>query len=360
MELSAIQQNEPVGETKQGQLNAVIETLQTGSRFLLISHLRPDGDAVGSLAGLARSLRKAGKKVDIALIDPPPARFKYLLDDEEIKQVIFFDANYDSIVILDTGDLARSGFEGELSDEKTLIVNIDHHASNTSFGDINLLDFHASSTSEMVVEILRVGKFPIDVEVAEPLYLGILTDTRFFQNEKIQPSTFLTAGFLLSSGLDTSPIHNRLNRTRILPELKILGRGLSKCRVSFGERLISVLLTRKDLAACKATLENVWASGLFGQLTSLEKTVVAACFMEGADGRSYCELRSNGNFDVKEIAVEMGGGGHLCASGCNSPEDIKEFSKKVLALVRKKLSDFLGKQEEKKRREIKNEEQREI
>lgn len=320
------EEREPVTLTFDHDIDQVAAALLTGTRILVVSHLRPDGDAVGSVVGLTRALRKIGKHVDIGLVDPPPQRFAFLLEDEQIVKPGSLDLDYDVIVSLDAGDLGRTGFEGDLSEIAALLLNIDHHASNTAFGDINFLDFEASSTCEMIVQVLKAVRIPLDPEIAEGLYLGLLTDSRFFQNESLRPSAHTAAAALLASGLKAAPILSILNGSRALAELKILGRGLSKLEIHGNGRLAMTVLTASDLRDCEATLEHLWASGLFNQLTSITGVTVSLGVVEGPDGKSYCEFRSRGGFDVKEIAVAMGGGGHLAASGCNRVAAVTEFA----------------------------------
>jgi phosphoesterase RecJ-like protein len=314
------------------------DLFHTKNRFLIVSHERPDGDAIGSTAGLLRSLRKAGKTVTASLSTPMPDNFAFLLETELTQPVDAVKGSYDAILVLDPGDLPRTGFAEYLQNTDIPVVNIDHHPSNNRFGKLNVLDFHACSTCEMILHILKSAQLPLDREVAEALYLGLLTDSRFFQNENLRPQAHLAAAALLETGLDTGPILGRLNRQRKVAELRILGRGLSKLQMSSDGRFAEVTITRHDLQETGAVLENIWACGLFGHLTSIRDVVVGAAFMENPEGKCFCELRSVGGFDVKSIAVEMGGGGHLAASGCNRIGGLDDFSTQI----RKKIIDRLA------------------
>ncbi len=323
-----------------GQISQVSQTVRDGASFLLISHLRPDGDAIGSLAGLAKSLRKLGKRVEIGLADPVPSRFSFLLEDEPILKPGNLEITHDVVIVLDAGDLPRTGFEKDLEGAGAILVNIDHHASNTMFGEVNLFDPEASSTCEMVCTLLQTGGFPLDNEVAQGLYLGLMTDSRFFQNERLRSSAHFVGARLLETGLDTSPILARLNSSRTLGEIRALGLGLSRLRVAADPRLVVVVLQGADLEKVGATWENVFSCGLFGYLTSIEGVLVGAGFVEGVEGKSFCELRSRGGFDVKEIAVSFGGGGHLAASGCNQTVPLADFAGKIEAAILERLAGY--------------------
>lgn len=299
------------------QLSDVVSTINGANRFLVVSHVRPDGDAVGSVSGLVKSLRKAGKNVQVGLADPAPERFAFVLDEDHIGKPGEIEIDHEVVFVLDAGDLARTGFEADLEETGAVLVNIDHHASNTLFGDVNYVDTCASSTCEMIVTLIRQAGLPLDADVATGLYLGLITDTRSFQNEGLKSTAHNVAALLLETGLDTAPILSRLNGSKTLPEVKLLGKGLQSLKLECDGRLACIVITRRDIEECGATFTTVASCGLWGQLTSIQGVVAGVGIVEGFDGKTYCEFRSRGGFDVKEIAVAMGGGGHLAASGCN-------------------------------------------
>jgi len=343
MEFSATQPTDAlVQEAQTKQYDEIIAALKAGNRILAVSHERPDGDAVGSVSGLVRSLRKAGKRVDACFSTPIPPGFFFAVEEEIIPSEHLTRIDYDLVVVLDTGDQPRTGFNDFLEATKALVINIDHHPSNTLYGDLNLTDFEACSTCEIIVDLLRRASLPFDAEVAEGLYLGMLTDTRFFQNEKIRPSAFSTAAALLATGLDTGPILGKLNRQRTLSELRLLGLGLQKLETSLDGRMVKIVLSRADFAAAGAVLENAWSCGLFGQMIALKEAVVGVCLMESAEGKCFAEFRSVGGFNVKDIAVSMGGGGHLAASGCNRSALFSEFVQEAAEKVEARLRTFLS------------------
>jgi phosphoesterase RecJ-like protein len=323
------------------QLTEIIAALQGGRTFLLTAHSRPDGDAIGSIAGLARSLRKAGKSVDIILRDPPPENFRFLLQDEQMYTPENLPRAYDAIIVLDSSTLSFTGYQDFLSESSFLLIDIDHHSSNELYGDLNFLDRGACSTCEMVLHLIRQAGFPLDPEVAEPLFLGLMTDTRFFQNENMRASAYHTGGLLVETGLKTAEILSRLNRSRKLPELRLLGLGLSRFQLHQNGKMASLVLSSDDLAACGARLEHVWSCGLFSQPIALEGVIVGVTILQDPAGKVFCEFRSNSGFDVKEIAVSFGGGGHLAASGCNREGPLAEMSREVIDRVESSLTAWL-------------------
>ncbi len=323
------------------QLSDVISTINGANRFLVIAHIRPDGDAVGSVSGLVKSLRKAGKQVQVGLADPAPERFSFVLDEDHICKPGQVEIDHEVVLVLDSGDLARTGFEADLEDTGAVLVNIDHHASNTIFGDVNYVDTKASSTCEMIVTLLQQAGLPLDADVAVGLYLGLITDTRSFQNEGLRPSAHRVAAQLLETGLDTAPILSRLNGSKSLVELKMLAKGLQKLRLESDGKLACIVLGKSDLEECGAAFENVASCGLWGQLTAIQGVVAGVGVIEGRDGKTYCEFRSRGGFDVKEIAVAMGGGGHLAASGCNREAPLETVATEALDRLKASLARFV-------------------
>lgn len=322
------------------QLSEVLSTIAGATRFLVITHIRPDGDAVGSVSGLVKSLRKAGKVVQVGFADDPPARFSFVLDEEHLLKPGNCVIDQEVVLVLDSGDLPRTGFEADLENTDAVVVNIDHHASNTMFGDINYVDTRASSACEMIVTLLVTAELPLDADVAVGLYLGLLTDTRSFQNEGLRPSAHHAAARLLETGLDTAPILSRLNGSKSLAEMKLLGKGLEKLRLECDGRLATIILGKNDLEACGASFLQVASSGLWGQLTSIQGVVAGVGIVEGPDGKTYCEFRSRSGFDVKEIAVAMGGGGHLAASGCNRSAPLATVASEALDRLKAGLAVF--------------------
>ncbi|MBF0406022.1 MAG: DHH family phosphoesterase [Candidatus Riflebacteria bacterium] len=321
-------------------LPAVADALKNGQTFLVTSHQRPDGDAVGSVLGLAQSLIKDRKKVDIGFADQIGENFSFLVNQTPLKPGMIKENYYDYVISLDCGDLPRTGFEEDFSKYRNKLINIDHHISNNLFGSINLLDANASSTCEIVLFLLLYCDLPLNSEIAECLYLGLVTDGRFFQNESMRYTAHVAGAVLLNAGLKTNQILSSLTSRRSIPELKVLGMGLGKIQTDLDGKLASVLITAADIAQCNAVCDHVWSCGLFNQITSLKGVIVGFTVVENGEGVSFCEFRSKSGFDVKEIAVALGGGGHLAASGCHQPIPANELYQKAMKLIREKLSSF--------------------
>lgn len=324
----------------------IISLLRRSDKILIASHLRPDGDAVGSVSGLAKSLRRAGKLVDIALLDGAPERFAFVFGDMRVMQTAEIDCDHDLIMVLDSGDADRTGITYKRDAQKTSLVNIDHHASNTFFGDENLVDTGASSTCEMVAGLIQQAGLPLDADVALSLLLGLITDSRSFQNEGIRYSAHLAAAMLLATGVDSSPILNTLNSGKSVEDLRVQGFGLNNFQLECKEKLATLQIRDADLKTLKAQISNIFASGIFNILTSIKTVMASVVIFERDDGMVFCEFRSRGGIDVKEVAVAMGGGGHLPASGCSRMAPFAEVAgeaiERMKAQVNKSTAETLN------------------
>ena len=323
------------------EIDQIIGLIEKSSSILVSSHLRPDGDATGSLSGLVKSLRKAGKKVDAALLDGIPERFGFVFPEPNLLQSDKIDSDHDLIIVLDSGDDTRTGIVYNRDKAKTKLVNIDHHASNTNFGDYNFVDTGASSTCEMIAGLIQRAGLPLDQDVALSLLLGLITDSRSFQNEGLRPSAHLAAALLLGTGVDNSPILTTLNSGRSEPDLRVQGFGLCNFKLECEKALATLVIKDSDLQKLNAEISNIFGSGIFNILTSMKSTKASVVIFERNDGMSFCEFRSRGGIDVKEVAVAMGGGGHIPASGCSRQAPVEEVAAEAIERMKNQVSAAL-------------------
>jgi phosphoesterase RecJ-like protein len=252
------------------------------------------------------------------------------------------EVDHDLLLILDAGDDTRAGIEFVRDAEKTVLVNIDHHSSNNFFGDLNIVDTKASSACEMIVALIdRAKDLELDKDNALSLLLGLTTDSRSFQNEGLRHTAHLAAAKLLATGVDNSPILNMLNSGRSETDLRVQGFGLTNFRLECDGALATLVITQKDLQKMNAKINNIFASGIFNILTSMKKTLASVVIFEREDGMSFCEFRSRSGIDVKEVAVKMGGGGHIPASGCSKNEAIEKVAQEAVMLMKDQVTKSL-------------------
>lgn len=311
-------------------MKKVIETIKNHKRFLLISHENPDGDAVGSVLGLYFGLKKLKKSVIPVLPDPVPKIYSFLNGSCEIKQDFELD-EIEVAIVLDCADIGRVE---NLKKKLTKIpkkINIDHHSSNFSFGEINYIDPKSSSTSELVLKILNKLNIKIDKDISYALYTGLMTDTGGFRFANTNLNTFKAATFLVKNGADPFYISEMVYSMKPLKALKLLGRALEKLKKENG--IIYSILTLDDFKEFDAEEED--AEGVVEFLNKSNEANIAILFKQKNSGFYKVSLRSKGDIDVKDIAIKFGGGGHMNAAGFDIKEDPKRVLEKILLELKK-------------------------
>jgi bifunctional oligoribonuclease and PAP phosphatase NrnA len=296
-----------------------------GERFVVTSHHNPDGDALGSMLGMARALRAAGQDVVLAHADAPelPDDIAFLLTDgEEIRPDLPDDVGERVLVAVDCATERRMWAE-PVHERARVIVNIDHHQDNTMFGDLNLVEPHASSTAEVITGVLAAAGWPLTREVAEPLYVGLVTDTGRFGYTNTRPEAHRVAAAMIEAGVDIAAISRRLYEEQPLERLLLIGRALEHARPLAGGRMLASVVTRADFGA--AGTDDT--EGIVEILRGVRGMKAAALVSEaGPDGAWRVSLRSvDPDVDVSAIARDEGGGGHRAAAGFSTrrpPEDL--------------------------------------
>lgn len=333
-----------IPETLQNEAKTIIDLLRKSNKVLITAHLRPDGDAIGSVTGMMKSLEKQGKKVDVDLLDGVPARFPFVWPQgHELLQQSEIKSDHDLILVLDCGDNERHGIHFEYDKSKTTLVNIDHHASNVMFGDVNYVDTGSQATCEIVTGLLDMAGMPIDQDTAEGLMLGLMTDSRIFSNEGIRYTTHEAAARLLRTGISVERILNVMNCSRSEADLRVQGYGLTNFQLECDNHLATLVITQNVLKSLNANVGNIFGSGIFNTPLTMKEVTACVVIFERDDGYSACEFRSRGGINVKEVAVALGGGGHVPASGCSQQVPIDELASKAIELMKKQVSEFYSK-----------------
>jgi phosphoesterase RecJ-like protein len=304
----------------------VIGALRDAERFLLVTHENPDGDALGSLVATQAMLRALGKD-SLMFIGrnefPLPYEYAFFEFDGLVTDVPD-DLSQRTIVFLDCGNVDRNALE--VGDSP--VVNVDHHHDNTRFGTINYVVDDASCTAEIVWDLMRRLGVELTLEIAEALYVGLVTDTGRFMYENTGPVAHLMAADLIEAGVDVHDIYRRLYEGVPEPKLALLTRALGRMQRFDGGRLTFARLTRTDFAATGA--EDSYTEGIIDHLRALEGTKVAALARElpcdHKRGASKVSLRAtDGAVDVSLIARAQGGGGHRQAAGFATDLDPAEL-----------------------------------
>jgi phosphoesterase RecJ-like protein len=317
----------------------VLVALREGERFLLVTHENPDGDALGSLVAMQDVMRALGKDSVMFIARdefPLPYEYAFFQFDGLVSEVPA-DVAQRTIVFLDCGNFDRNAVE--VGDAP--ILNLDHHHDNTQFGTINHVVPEASCTAEIVWDLLRALGVPLTEQIAEALYVGLVTDTGRFMYENTGPAAHVMAADLIEAGVDVHDIYRRLYEGVPEPKLALLTRALSRVQRFDGGRLTFARLTREDFLETGA--EESYTEGIIDHLRAVEGTKVAALAREltGDDrgGASKVSLRAtDGAVDVSRIARVQGGGGHRQAAGFATEMAPDE----LVAFLRREVSAQLG------------------
>ena len=314
--------------------------LSGGDRFLLVTHEHPDGDAIGSLLAMKLILETLGKDV-VSFIakDDLPLSYEYQwLDVSDVADSLPADLEQRIVVFLDCGNTERSPIvEAEAPPEQ--VLNIDHHHDNTRFGGINHVVEDASSTSEVVWDLASGLGVTLKPAMAEPLYVGLITDTGRFMYPNVSPRTHQMAAELVATGIDANLIFRRIYECLPEGKLHLFGRALTKARRFLDGQLTLAILSDQDFAECDAPPS--YTEGIVDFLRAVDGTRVAALIRETTDGEveSYrVSMRSSdGSIDVSRIARAGGGGGHAAAAGFKSELDDEQLIELLCSEISEQL-----------------------
>lgn len=290
-------------------LEDVLRQIERRDSFVLTSHARPDGDAIGSALACCQVLRAMGKQADVVLHDAVPRIYRPLPFADQVVQANRLNGSYEAAIILECDSLLRTRLEGL---EDRFLINIDHHASGRPFADVNWIDPHAVATAEMVFRLGREAGVPLSPEIATCLYTALMTDTGSFMFQGTNEHTFALARELTLAGADPSHCARNIYFAHSGAKMRLLGEALRNLNQE--GHLVWIWVTQEQMERCGAKEED--CEGLVNYALSIADAEVAVFFRELPDGRFRVSLRSKGKVNVAKLAERFGGGGHECASGC--------------------------------------------
>jgi phosphoesterase RecJ-like protein len=323
-------QKEPAPLTT--DFEAVVDALAGHDRFLVATHENPDGDALGSMLGAALGLRALGKDVVMYLAGATPLPAEYgFMPLGEVLRVPPADIGDRVLLALDCANERRLGPDDGLLESAPLVVDVDHHHDNTRFGGVNLIVPDASSTAEIVSDLLAALGVELTPEIAEALYIGLVTDTGRFQYSNTTPKALRLAAVLVEAGADVHGVFKRVYESMQFAKLKLLARALEHASVYEGGRLVISYLMRSDFSDAGA--EEPYSEGIIDFLRSTEGSELVALIREPPPNPGAPKFRvslrsSTDTLDVSAIARKSDGGGHVQAAGFSSElplEEIVEF-----------------------------------
>jgi bifunctional oligoribonuclease and PAP phosphatase NrnA len=308
-------------------LQDVLHHIEQRNRFVLTSHARPDGDAVGSALACCQILRGMGKQADVVLHDGVPRIYRSLPFADQVLQADRIEGNYDAAIILECDSIHRTRLEGL---ENRFLISIDHHLSGRPFAHVNWIDPQAVATGEMVFRLAREAATPFSPEMATCLYTALMTDTGSFMFQGTNEHTFALARELVLAGADPSYCARSIYFAHSVAKMRLLGEALRNLNTLAG--IGWTWVTQEQMERCGAIEED--CEGLVNYVLSIGEVEVAALFREIPDGRFRVSLRSKGALDVARVAERFGGGGHECASGCSVDGPLPQALSQILDSLR--------------------------
>jgi bifunctional oligoribonuclease and PAP phosphatase NrnA len=308
-------------------LKEVLKEIERRDRFLLTSHARPDGDAIGSALACCQVLRAMGKDAEVVLRDGVPRIYQPLPFAEQVVQTERVNGDYGAAIILECDSIQRTRLLGL---ESSFLINIDHHLSGRPFAHVNWIDPKAVATAEMVYRLAREARVAISPEIATCLYTAVLTDTGSFMFEGTNEHTFELARDLVLAGADPAHCARNVYFGHSTAKMRLLGAALSNLHREGPLAWISV--TQEQMQGCHAKEED--CEGLVNYALSMQGVEVALFFRELPDGRFRVSLRSKGKLDVAAVAQRFAGGGHQCASGCAVDGPLSVAAARIIAELR--------------------------
>jgi phosphoesterase RecJ-like protein len=313
------------------KIDTLLDQMQT---VAIAGHIKPDGDCTGACLALYNYIRDYYPDIRVRLyLEPIPNLFRFLKRSDEIESDCTKEAQFDLFFALDCGDTGRLGDAARYFDTAKHTVCIDHHISNRSFAEKNYIVPTASSTSELIFELLNQER--ITKEIAECLYVGIVHDTGVFQYSCTSSHTMNIAGILMDKGIDYPTIVDRTFFEKTFEQNKILGTALQKAQLYFDGRCIASVISAQDMQDCHALPKHL--EGIVSQLRSTKGVHAAIFIYETEDGSQKVSMRSDGAVDVAAICVKHGGGGHVRAAGVTMSGEPESLLAELLADVGEQL-----------------------
>jgi phosphoesterase RecJ-like protein len=315
----------------QTDMQAVIAALRDNDRFVVTSHEAPDGDALGSLLGAGLALKELGKDAVMFLGGPAPlpGEYRFLdLEKQGLSRTRPDDFGERVLVAVDCASKGRVGAEPGVVDAARFTINIDHHHDNPRFGDVNLIVPDASSTGEVLADVIEELGVALTPEIAEALYIALVTDTGRFQYANTTPKALRLAAELVEAGVDVHRVFQGIYESVEFAKLKLLARALERAQIHEGGRLVISYLVRTDFTDLGVGEE--YAEGIIDYLRAVDGTELAAVIREPPeppDAARRVSLRASADeLDVSAIARQRGGGGHRQAAGFSSHESVEEIA----------------------------------
>lgn len=317
----------------QEQIKEAAQFMKEYDRFLVLSHVSPDGDATGSALGVALILEKLGKSYVVINEGETPEKFSFLPRFELLRNLSQqpLDETFGAVIAVDCADESRMGDVRSLFASDAVLLNIDHHPTNDAFGTFNLIRTDAAATAEILYDVAVEAGVPFDKELALCIYTGLLTDTGGFRYSNTSPRVMEIAAQLLTYGVKPGEVAERCLEEITLAHVNILRRALQTLTLTHQNQVASITVQPSDFEEAGAQRED--AGGLVNYCRNIEGVEVGITFIESEPSVIKVSMRARGRVDVAVIAKQFGGGGHAKAAGCTIRGEVADVQKRVWQAV---------------------------
>lgn len=313
---------------------AIQRSIQNAKHILVVTHIGPDGDALGSLTAVASALTQWEKSFTLVCDDALPRRFDFLPFSDQIQQQPDTAVTYDLLIAVDCGDELRMGKAfAELTGERPYVINIDHHVTNTKFGDINLIEAEATSTAEVLARLFRAFSLKFTPDLALSLLTGLVTDTLGFRTNNTTAQTMKIAGELMDAGADLNLVMARTMTIKPLSTIQLWQIGLNKMKIDNGLIWTSISTEERETVGYMGSS----TAGLVNLMADIEQAAVGVVLIEADDGQIRVGFRCRPPYNVAEVALNLGGGGHALAAGCSLPGPLAKAEAMVVAMTKESI-----------------------
>ncbi len=309
-------------------LSQVVELVEKKDRFAITSHVRPDGDSLGSSLGLYWLLRALDKDVEVTMRDVAPHVYQLLPGADAIRVTPSVDRPYDAVFVIECSDIDRPGL---IDLEKQFVVNIDHHSTTALFGAINWIDSTASAVGEMIYNLCKATGVRVTKEIAECVYTALLTDTGSFHYSNTTERTFKIASELVRTGVKPAKTAEAIFGSYQWPKIELLSLVLATAKRDETGHIAWMEQTLEMQEQTRASEED--ADGFVNYPLSVEEIEATALFKECSPGVYRTSLRSKGDVNVAKVAEQFGGGGHRNAAGCTLKGNLESIERQVVPLL---------------------------
>jgi bifunctional oligoribonuclease and PAP phosphatase NrnA len=325
--------NSSLARTDAMPLSELTRTLAAARSVMVVSHIDPDGDAIGTQLAFGEYLKQAGKSVWLVRDSEIPDKYKFLPNVGSIQLVSSLPSHFsiDCAVVLECPSLKRIGTAARFLTPSVAVINIDHHRDNDYFGQVNWVDIRPSSVGEMTYEFFVQAGYQFGADVAESLFTAILTDTGRFRFSSTSPRTMTIAGDLIARGADPHKICDEVYYNIQPSTLKLMGKVLNGIEYHHDGRIAVLVLTKEMLTSAGASESE--SDGLV-DFTLFSRGVVAGALLKEIDStHTKASLRSANGVNVSAVAYRYGGGGHYNAAGCMVPKALDEAKREIISLL---------------------------